>query len=156
MLLALPQRLASKNATAAAAASTAVCRYDSLLRATWARLSALSGSVAPMPPLHAVGVTLNVDRLVHVAQASSRWRAPGHLAPGGLVGSLMRAGVGICAWRGCQVWGGIGGVEKSDSCFAVAAAAAAAAAAVAGLPRLSQADVLVCSRGGGVFSECFT
>ena len=61
----------------------AICRYDSLLKATWARQSALSGTVAPMPPLHAVGVTLNVDRLVAVAQASSRWRTPGNLPPGG-------------------------------------------------------------------------
>lgn len=35
-----------------------------------------------MPPLHAVGVTLNVDRLVHVAQAGSRWRPPTNVAPG--------------------------------------------------------------------------
>ncbi len=95
-----------------------------LLKQAWARQSALSGTVAPMPPLHATGrwacrgaapcrgsllrseaalaldskfavhrhpcwshmdpagVTLNVDRLVHVAQASSRWRQPAGLPPG--------------------------------------------------------------------------
>lgn len=105
------------------------CRYDTLLKQAWARQSALGGTVAPMPPLHATGlwhfgaasprcralaknwyavqaprmfaarmriarqplstplrnlagVTLNVDRLVHVAQASSRWRQPAGLPPG--------------------------------------------------------------------------
>ena len=54
-----------------------------------------------MPPLQAVGATLNLERLVGVAAASARWRPP------------------------------------------------ASGAAAPGLGRLSQADVLVCSRGGG-------
>ncbi|PSC69649.1 putative serine threonine-kinase GCN2 isoform B [Micractinium conductrix] len=90
-----------QGSTGSTAVVAAGGRYDSLLKAAWARQCALSGSVAPMPPLHACGATLNVDRLVHVAQASSRWRTPA-------------------------------GVPQ-----------------VAGLARLSQADVLVCSRGGG-------
>jgi len=80
-------------------------RYDSLLKAAWARQCALSGNVAPMPPLHAVGATLNVDRLVHVAQTSSRWRNSGSVpqgacvALGGVVWALLR-------WQGaCAAWG---------------------------------------------------
>jgi translation initiation factor 2-alpha kinase 4 len=90
-----------QGSTGTTAVVAAGGRYDMLLKQAWARQSALSGTVAPMPPLHATGVTLNVDRLVHVAQASSRWRQPAGLPP------------------------------------------------VAGLPRLSQADVLVAARGGG-------
>ena len=110
-------------------------RYDSLLKASWARQSALSGTVASMPPLHAVGVTLNADRLVAVAQGSSRWSTPGSPAPGE-----------PSAWRlaDCK------GAEVFISVLATSQPAPPPSPpAVAGLPRLSQADVLVCSRGGG-------
>jgi hypothetical protein len=85
-----------------------LCRYDSLLRASWARQSALSGSVAATPPLHAAGVTLNVDRLVQVAQASARWRTPGGLAPGTDAGVQAGRQAGRLAGQ-CGFWAGCAG-----------------------------------------------
>lgn len=86
--------------------STGVCsvvavggRYDALLKSTWARLSALSGAAAPMPPLQAVGATLNLERLVTVAATSARWRPAGGGGVPGL-GRLSAADVLVCARGG--------------------------------------------------------
>lgn len=156
-------------------------RWDQLLKAAWARQSALSGSVAPMPPLHAVGATLNIDRLVHVAQGSARWRHPGSAPPGECGGQSRRsagetrsiplhpraacshgsAAQGRCRRRPSSRAALRSRWTDSWRCPLVAptwclldtrpapAPLPRPPLAVAGLPRLSQADALVCSRGGG-------
>ena len=67
------------------------CKLSSCLQCTGI---AQQPGIPPLPTL--AGVTLNVDRLVHVAQASSRWRQPAGLPPGG------KAGV-----AGHQCWHGL-------------------------------------------------
>ena len=58
-------------------------RYDTLLKQTWVRQSALSGTVAPMPPLHAVGEWMAAQQLQTRLQAAAgevgghwSWRLP--------------------------------------------------------------------------------
>lgn len=144
------------------------CRWDQLLKAAWARQSALSGSVAPMPPLHAVGATLNIDRLVHVAQASSRWRHPGSSPVGAWAARGAEQGTRPMALHTRPTWAQDRTAQVQAACLQSRLhqtrppppalpsrhrmpppSGPAPPPAVAGLPRLSQADVLVCARGGG-------
>ena len=50
------------------------CRYDMLLKQAWARQSALSGTVAPMPPLHGTGAPFGVQALLLFSSCSSMSR----------------------------------------------------------------------------------
>lgn len=73
-------------------------RYDGLLKVAWARQAGLSGLAAPMPPMGAVGTTLNVERLVALAAASARWRRPVQ-GPAGLA-KLSQVRAGACVMVG--------------------------------------------------------
>ena len=89
---ALPRLLCHRPVAVPPATRRAGRRYDGLLKVAWARQAGLSGLAGPMPPMGAVGATLNVERLVALAAASSRWRRPVQ-GPAGLP-KLSQVGTG--------------------------------------------------------------